>query len=180
MRPRTRTQHRGVMGIILGEPLAPFLYPGFLSVLSCGLTPGGRPEGIVAASRGARHGLASMLLPWSFPPHEKQTTSFAAPLYLRRWLLLIPRFAMQPPFQKLSRFDEATSPAVTMTESHTQRVCSVKSNWRESILHGSHLCLEAAEPLLTPRAMALFMALSWRFLLTVGAGRARGRSWALE
>jgi len=27
---------------------------------------------------------------------------------------------MQPPFQKLSRFDEATSPEVTMTESHTR------------------------------------------------------------
>jgi len=27
MRPRTRTQHRGVMEIIFGEPLTPFLHP---------------------------------------------------------------------------------------------------------------------------------------------------------
>src|SRR6516165_432833 len=86
MRPRTGTQNRGVKGISFCEPLAPFLHPGFLSVLSGRLTPGGRPEGVVAASRRERHGLASMLLPWSFPPPEKQTTSFSDPLYLRRWL----------------------------------------------------------------------------------------------
>jgi hypothetical protein len=66
--------------------------------------------------------------PTSFPPQEKQTTSFSDPLYLRRWLLLIPRFAMQPPFQKLSRFDEPTSPQVTMTESHTRCVSRGKSH----------------------------------------------------
>ena len=40
-----------------------------------------------------------------------------------------------------------------------QRVCSQKSNWCESVLHGSHVCLEAAEPFLTPRPMTLSMTL---------------------
>src|SRR5260370_32102633 len=42
------------------------------------------------------------------------------------------------------------------------------------VFDGSHLCLEAAEPLLPPWPLTLFitlfMALSSRFLLTVGAG----------
>jgi len=71
MRPRTRTQHRGIMGVIFCEPLAPLLHPGFLSVLSCGLTPGGRPEGVVAASRGASYGLASILRANEFSSSRK-------------------------------------------------------------------------------------------------------------
>jgi hypothetical protein len=120
MGPRTRTQHSGLSRITFSEPLAPLLHPGFLSVLSCELAPGERLEGVLASSRAASNGHASILLPpWSVPPHDKQPTSCSAPLYLKRRSLLIPEFPVPSPLQKLNRFHEPTPPGVTMTESRT-------------------------------------------------------------
>jgi hypothetical protein len=121
MRPPTRTPHRGVMGIIFCEPLAPFLHPGLLSVLSCGLTPGGRPEGVVAASRGERHGLASILRANEFSSSRKANTLLFCSIVPQALAPLDPLLRHEPPFHKLSRFDELTPAGVSMTESHTQR-----------------------------------------------------------
>ena len=90
MRSRMRTQEMRVMGITCCESLAPFLDPGFLNALSPGPIPAGKREGSSPADRATGPDLASILLPWSFPPQEKQTTSFSASLYLRCCLLLIP------------------------------------------------------------------------------------------
>ena len=63
--------------------------------------------------------LASMLLPWSSPPSDKQTTSFAAPWYPRRECLLILRLLLLLSPSKLNCFDVPTLVGVSMTESRT-------------------------------------------------------------
>jgi hypothetical protein len=97
MRPPTRTPHRGVMGIIFCEPLAPFLHPTDSASCHAGSLLGGGLR--VLSQQVAEKGTVShpFFAPTSFPPQEKQTPSFSAPLSLRRWLLLIPCFAMSPP-----------------------------------------------------------------------------------
>jgi len=67
-------------------------------------------------------------------------------LYIPRTLLAVPVIAVNPSMLRLIQRD-------------AQRVCTVKSNWREGVLPGSHVCKRHREPLLPPRPMTLFMAL---------------------
>ena len=64
------------------------------------------------------------------------------------YLQLHPTQRRKIPYPKEHIDKCADYPKVWLFPRDAQRVCSVKSNWRESILRGFHLCLEAAEPFL--------------------------------